>query len=208
MKRFLLIVILLVAGKSIPAQHLIQQFIKLSNPERHWVYAHPFVAAKSYRITREVLQTTQTEAKDSLLDGNTNGGQVDAFRHAFWMARLSETIGTRKARKLGTAHEKGNYRDFCRGRTEEGALSDSIASVMDMRNNSVGLELALKHPHTPPAEMQKIVIDAILRGKLFVILLDIKGNSYDCSGNLIDLTVWKGKWGIPKCLVGSNTKHL
>jgi hypothetical protein len=208
LKRFPVVLLFIFTAPVVQSQHLLHQFGKLSRAEKHWVYHHPLVARKAYRITREVLDMTQTELHDSLLDGKANGGQVDAFRHAFWMARLANGIGTRKARKLGLAHEKGNYQDFCKGRTEEGALSDSIASAMDLQNNRTGLELFKQHPRAGKEEMRAIVIDAIIRGKLCILLMDYKSNYYDCSGNRIDPDAWKGKWNIPKCLVGSNTRHL
>jgi hypothetical protein len=190
------------------SQNLFHSFQRLSHPEKHWVYKHPFIARKAWHITQEVLQTTQEEIHDSLLDGKANGGQVDAFRHAYWMTRMTLGIGARKARLLGIAHEQGNEADFRKGRTEEGALSDSIASVMDLKNNTVGIELARQYPLSKPAEIRLLVIDAVLRGKLFILLMDVGGNRYDCSGNRIDPAEWKGQWNIPECLVKSNTRHL
>ena len=37
---------------------------------------------------------------------------MDAFRHAYWMARLRQEIGKTAARSLGKAHEKENYQTF------------------------------------------------------------------------------------------------
>lgn len=200
------IFLFLIPGINLRAQQLIKHFRQLSHAEKQWVYAHPFVAKKAFHITQEVLKITQAELTDSLLDGKANGGQVDAFRHAFWMVRLANGIGTRKARLLGIAHEKGNKEDFLKNRTEEGALSDSLASVMDLKNNQAGLELAHLHPRGTLSEMKTIVIDAAIRGKLFILLMDVKNNYYDCSGNKLDMQAWKDHWNIPKCLVTSNTK--
>ena len=47
----------------------------------------------------------------SIGDDN-NGGALDAFKHAFWMARLTQGIGHRASLSLGKAHEKGNYKAF------------------------------------------------------------------------------------------------
>jgi len=50
-----------------------------------------------------------------LLDGDASGGQVDAFRHAYWMARLHQEIGKRAAFSLGKSHEKENWKtELCR----------------------------------------------------------------------------------------------
>ena len=63
---------------------------------------------------------------------------MDAFRHAYWMARLTQSIGRKKALKLGEAHELGNYQDYLSGKVEEVHLPDSMSSVMDRWNNRLG----------------------------------------------------------------------
>src|SRR6185369_7369148 len=101
-----------------------EEFHKLSCPEKRWVIFHLFIAKKTFRLTQLARATSKELAKSPSLDGDENGGQVDAFRHAYWMALLSQHICWRKARSLGKAHEKGNYREFKKGKTEEGLLPD------------------------------------------------------------------------------------
>ena len=70
---------------------------------------HPFKATKALEISKEVNRISDSIKKTNLLDGDASGGQVDAFRHAYWMARLKQEIGESAARSLGKAHEKENY---------------------------------------------------------------------------------------------------
>ena len=98
------------------AQTKWKSFRTLSGPEKYWIITHPFIAKKVWKITSHTLAITKEVINDSLLDGDEAGGQVDAFRHAFWIASLSQKICWRKALSLGKAHEKGNYRSFKKGK--------------------------------------------------------------------------------------------
>ena len=69
-----------------------KQFKRISSPEKCWVINHIFVAKKAWRITQYVRLQTDSIQKTNMLDGDANGGQVDAFRHAFWMASLSQKM--------------------------------------------------------------------------------------------------------------------
>ncbi|MBK6839510.1 MAG: hypothetical protein IPG90_15685 [Bacteroidetes bacterium] len=66
----------------------------------------PVHRKKTWKITEQARMETKSLLLDSRLDGDEDGGQLDAFRHAFWMASLSQKICWRKALKLGIAHEK------------------------------------------------------------------------------------------------------
>src|SRR4051812_15529731 len=68
----------------------------LSCPEKWWAFTHPFVLHKVYTMTIEARHASKEMMKDSTLDHDANGGQVDAFRHAYWMALLSQHIAPRK----------------------------------------------------------------------------------------------------------------
>lgn len=91
-----------------------QRSYKASTHEKLWAITHPFVYSKARKITIEALKGTEMVKKDSSLDGDDAGGQVDAFRHAYWMALLSQKICWKKALSLGRAHENGNYKSFKR----------------------------------------------------------------------------------------------
>jgi len=178
-----------------------KSFSKLSRPEKCWVIFHPFVAKEAYKVANYTLHVTQEIKKQKLLDTLENGGQLDAFRHAYWMAVLTNNIGAKKAWKLGKAHEKGNYIDFKRGRCEEGFMPDSTSVTMDLFNNKIGIEIGKAYSCS---EIKNIVIDYILNGKMKIIFRNKKLNSLDCAGHIIPNSSWQGIWKNNRCLVNSN----
>jgi hypothetical protein len=177
---------------------------QLSSPEKWWVIFHPFIAKKSFRLTQQARTVSKEMAKSSLLDSDENGGQVDAFRHAYWMALLSQNICWKKARWLGNAHEKGNYKDFKKHRMEEGTLPDSASGAMDLFNNARGIEIGKTKNKIPDQQLIDMVRDSIASGKMKVISKDKIGNVLDCQGKKIDPLQYQHHWNIPKCLVQSN----
>jgi len=56
-----------------------------------------FIASKALRISDRAKQVTAEESGQGVLDHFENGGKLDAFRHAFWMASLGLTVNPRKA---------------------------------------------------------------------------------------------------------------
>src|SRR3954462_1646423 len=92
-----------------------QKFGKRSHYEKHWAFFHPFAALKVKRIYKLCLPHYEEVKSSGTLDAYRNGGKLDAFRHVFFMAAFSQRINTRKLRKLGIAHEKGNYSAFLKG---------------------------------------------------------------------------------------------
>jgi hypothetical protein len=179
-------------------------FKKLSSPKKWWVILHPFKAKRALIISNDVNKVSDSIRKTNLLDGDYAGGQVDAFRHAYWMARLTEEIGKSAARSLGKAHEKENYLMYKKRKLEEGIIPDEISSEMDLFNNEVGLTLTKKGNNTARKELINKVIKAVLEGKMKVVKKDKKGNFLTCEGELISTKSLKGKWKNNKCLVASN----
>ena len=76
--------------KIIAQNSIFREFKQISYQEKLWVARHPFIAGKAWKITQFTKAVSDTIKSDSILDGNDNGGQVDAFRHAFWMASLTQ----------------------------------------------------------------------------------------------------------------------
>nr|MBC8146645.1 hypothetical protein [Bacteroidota bacterium] len=151
------------------------------------------------RIANDSINLTST------LDGNQNGGQVDAFRHAYWMALLSYHIHWRKAMKLGKAHEKGNYIDFKQRRKEEGSLPDFASSEMDLWNNKIGIEIGKQFDkNLTELQLQQLIIQAILNGEMKIILMNSDGKFLDKDRKIIPESELTGKWENNKCLVPSN----
>ena len=188
------------------AQSNWQQFKKLQGAQKTWVLLHPFKAKKAFIVSREASRVSDSLRVFPLLDGDHAGGQIDAFRHAFWMALLRQQIGENAARSLGKAHEKDNYKTYKDRKLEDGVIPDQISSEMDLFNNEIGLTLSRKDDNLPKKGLIYRVINAILQGKLKIIKKDKKGNFLTCKGAIISKKSLKGKWKNNKCLVNSNHK--
>lgn len=188
------------------AQSNWKKFKKLSPSKRMWVLFHPFKAKKAQIISEEAYRIADSIKNSPLLDGDASGGQVDAFRHAFWMASLRQEIGKNAARSLGKAHEKENYRTYKKNKLEDGIVPDKIATTMDLFNNEAGLTLSRKNTKAAKNGLIYKVINAIHSGKLKVIKKDNNGNFLTCKNAPISQKSLKGKWENNKCLVNSNYK--
>ncbi|WP_435800628.1 DUF6973 domain-containing protein [Polaribacter sp.] len=188
----------------INAQSNFKIFLKSSCPIKTWVVFHPFKAKKALEISLETNKVADSISKTSLLDGDTAGGQVDAFRHAFWMARLHQKIGERAARSLGIAHEKENYVTFKKNNLEDGVVPDEISSTMDLCNNDRGLKLISKRSKVSKNGLIFRVVNAIKGGKFKVIKKNKEGSFLTCDGKIIKQEELKGKWKNNKCLVASD----
>jgi hypothetical protein len=181
-----------------------KSFLKLSCPEKRWVLCHLFIAKGAYKISQEATNKTLELTNNITLDSDQNGGQLDAFRHAYWMARITQKYSWRAASTLGKAHEKGNYRDFKKHRTEDGTFPDAQSCQMDFLNNDAGIELGKNNPTINKEELSLKIIDLILTGKLYKIKKDRAGQYLKCNGEIISADELKGKWETPKCVLPSN----
>jgi len=188
------------------SQSSLISFKKISCPEKWWVVFHPLVAKKAHRITVEARNTSKEMEADSLLDRDADGGQVDAFRHAYWMARMSQEMCPHKALTLGRAHERGNYRDFKKHRSGEEQFSDSAAGAMDLFNNKKGIETGRENKKLEAPALKMLIRKKILGGEMKIILKDADGRSLDCDRNIIDMNKYKGRWNVPRCLVNSGNQ--
>lgn len=202
-------IILLYSSKTqAQEKSMLKQFLNLHIPEQWWVICHPFIAVKTWKITKNVEQIAKEMEKSSELDSDGNGGQVDAFRHCLWMASLCQKIRWKKAYRLGVAHEKGNRIDYKRGNNEDGSLPDAISSEMDLRNNEVGIKIGKKYKKASREELIEIVKQAVLNGELWIIKKTEKGEFLDWDGNIIPKEEYIGKWNNRKCIVPSNFNKL
>lgn len=181
-----------------------QGFFSLSPSVKLWALTHPFAACRASVITDMALEMTQKVRDDPRLDGLENGGRVDAFRHAYWMALMSQRFNCRKAYRLGKAHEKGNKRDFRKGRLEEGELPDSVSVAMDMYNNCVGVHIGFANHDASGEQLAEIVIGKILAGEMLIIRRNAAGDFLDCDGGFIESQDWQGRWQNNRCLVRSD----
>lgn len=178
-----------------------KNFKKLSCPEKRWVLLHPFVAKKALQLSLEARTVTAELKQQKLLKGTGNGDQLDAFRHTYWMARLAQEIHWRKAKRLGKTHEKGNYRQFKKGKFEDDVLPDKISSEMDLFNNEAGITIGKLNPKS---DTKQEVIKWVKEGKCKIIKTDANGNFLDEQNNMIPAEELKGKWENRKILVNSD----
>ncbi|MGZ3864719.1 MAG: DUF6973 domain-containing protein [Bacteroidia bacterium] len=181
-----------------------QSFSSLSKYEKRWAFFHPFASLKIKKHKDEILAVYKEVKEQKLLDMFENGGQLDAFRHVFSMAYLSKFVSVKKLRKFGKAHEKGNYLQYLKDENENGELPDSLSSVMDLKNNDVGLLLKNEIKKLSAQEVKQKVIADIKSGKAFIIKRNADGLYVDCNGNIISRSKPYKRWNLPKCLVPSN----
>ncbi len=179
-----------------------QSFSKLEKAERIWVIKHPFAAIKAKSISKFTLLKVDSLRKAMVLDTFLSGGQLDAFRHIFWMYQLTNKIGQRRARTLGKAHELANYQQYLNQRLEDAARPDSLSSVMDFRNNELGIQLAIQHS-TLNESIGGYIIKFVKEGKA-TILKRQNGVLVRCDLQVIVHEQFRNKWYVPYCLVMSN----
>src|ERR1043165_4574328 len=173
MMRYWFLLLFMIISGSLSAQ---SSFRKLSAPEKCWVLFHPFKAIKARKTTRAVMIVVDSVKQSGLIGVDGNGGKLDAFRHAYWMANLACSIGKKQSRKLGKAHEKGNYRQFRKHVLEDSALPDSVSCEMDLKNNDAGIKIAASDRFCLVyTDLKKEVLEALKNGELFIIRKDPSG---------------------------------
>lgn len=85
-----------------------------------------------------------------------NDGHTDAFRHAYWNARLTAEFGENWTKQFTTAHE---------GLPGNGAVREA----MDLYNNEVGRRIAAANPGASPEVLADRVQKALDDGDLMVV---------------------------------------
>lgn len=178
-------------------------FFNISKYERRWALFHPFAACRIKKHQKEMYAVYKEVRGSNLLDAYASGGRLDAFRHVFAMAYFVRFVKPHKLRQLGRAHERGNYLHYRKGILEEGELPDSIATVMDLRNNEIGISLGCENGNLTIGELKLKVIEKIKDGGAFILLRDSAGRYLDCERCVIEAEELKGAWRTPRCLVAS-----
>lgn len=87
---------------------------------------------------------------------NLSDNHLDAFRHTYWNARMTQEFGADWTERFATAHE-----------TLPG--TPPVAGAMDMYNNNLGRSIALDHPDAYPWEIAALVEEAVNDGRATVI---------------------------------------
>lgn len=96
------------------------------------------------------------ESQSRYQGAGAEDGHQDAFRHAYWNARLASEFGQDFATQFATAHEgvPGNPSD---------------REAMDLYNNEVGRRIAAENPGASPQQLADLVQRAAENGELLVI---------------------------------------
>ncbi len=172
--------------------------ISIKPREFFWAISHPFIAKKVLKLTKIAIKITDSLEKNKILS-DKSGGNLDAFKHSYWMALLSQNIKSKKAYRLGVIHEKINYHQYKRNCYSQ----DSTASLMDLKNNEVGISYGEKYKEISKNELIEIIISAIRNGELYRLKKDKHGNYLDCDDNIIDIKKEKA-WNKRKCIEKTN----
>ncbi len=122
------------------------------------------------------------------------------------MEAFAQKINIKKIRKLGIAHEKGNYKSFLKGIKEDGEFADSLSTVMDLHNNELGFSIGKANKDLDPKKLRDEVATQIFSGKSLFFKRNARNQYVTCDGKLIILEDYKGKWFVPKCLIATNLK--
>lgn len=207
MKHYIIFLLFLVFTFQLNAQSNWKEFWRQSTPIKVWIITHPFKAKKAQIITEETKIVTDSIAKTNLLDGDKFDGQVDAFRHAYWMARLHQEIGKCAALSLGKAYERSNKKSFRKSK-RKGEISsyNKPSKQMDLFNNIVGVSFTIKKDEISKNKLIQRIILSIKDGAFKILKKDEKGNFLDCNGVVLEPKV--SKWKTKKCLINSNKNAL
>jgi hypothetical protein len=90
-----------------------------------------------------------------------DAGHANAFKHAYWNARLAQTLGPQWTEAFTTAHE-----------TDLGNIPTHQS--MDLFNNAVGRRIAAENPVASPSVLAERVREAVAQGRTVVI--DLAGD--------------------------------
>lgn len=135
----------------------------------HWAILHPIAAIKVQHIYKKNLPIYLDVKNKKLLDTLENGGQLDAFRHAFFMACFAQKIKYHKLEKLSIAHEKDDMYFFKKNKKEFSEIPDSSSINMDLYNNKKGIMYGRKYPHITPQQIKDTIFNLILTQQLKTI---------------------------------------
>ena len=153
---------------------------------------------------KEVMLVYKEVKQSKVLDTLESGGKLDAFRHCYAMAYLSRFVKVKKLRALGQKHEKGNELGFYKNKSEDGERADSLASVMDLRNNELGFLIGTNYQTVTKEELKKVILEQILLGNAWYFKKNGQNKYVSCNNEPILIEKYKYKWFIPKCLIKTN----
>lgn len=203
----IIVLLQLVLGPpKLAAQGKVVQFFELSKFEKSWTIKHLKYASKANFYTEIAKLVTDSLIKNNVLDQDLSGGQIDAFRHAFWMANMVlNGVPPEVALELGEVHEKSNVYEYKARSTNNLSMLDASSCYMDLFNNIKGVELALGLPKTTTQnELIHLLLNRVSLGDFAIIYKDYLGNMLTCEGQILTIEAQSNSWYNGKCIVPSN----
>lgn len=113
----------------------------------------------AYQVNRAKIIAEDYVTRIYGRQNDIDGTQVNAFRHAMWNAVMTDTIGEKKAKKFADAHE-----EFPNNPVEH--------KDMDLHNNKLGREIALKYAGKGYDVFSQKIQEAISNGEAKVLIWD------------------------------------
>lgn len=203
---FIIAVLLVLGPPKLHAQGKVVQFFELSKYEKVWTVKHLKHAAKANYITELAKTVTDSLIKNNVLDQDLSGGQIDAFRHAFWMgAMVLNGVPPEVALELGEVHEKSNISEYKARSANNLSMLDASSCYMDLFNNIKGIELALSMPkNCTTQQLIHCILTRVALGDFAIIYKDYSGNMLTCEGEILSIEEQSSSWYNGKCVVPSN----
>ena len=85
-----------------------------------------------------------------------------------------------------------------------GERPDSLACAMDLLNNEQGFVLGRRYRDASIDSLKDETLRWMREGGSYYLRRNDKGEYTDCRGQALDLSVYTGRWFIPKCLIRTN----
>lgn len=175
----------------------------LGKAEKIWILLHPFSVHKAKKLTVLSVHQTDSIQKEIQFPNSKSGGRLDALRHTYWMALISNNIGPKRASWLGKAHEKKGVDDFNNKSQEEGNIPDKANYEMDTYNNALGVKIGQSCFKCTNEKLLETAYEALIKGECKIIKQNQNGLFLDVDGKEINPSEWQGKWENKRTLVRS-----
>ncbi len=114
------------------------------------------------RDMNQMKESAEAEAAARFPTKHTGDNHLDAFRHTYWNALMTQRFGEDWTRQFATAHERlpGNF---------------ASSEAMDLWNNEVGRGIAAANPDASPGQLAGMVEQAVKNGETVVVRPDGQG---------------------------------
>jgi hypothetical protein len=134
---------------------------KLNALEQKLCSAHRIVCVRVAIAAFKARGSSQAEYHE----GNV-GGRIDCFRHTYWNAAMTRSVGADYAKQWGDAHENGYPEN-------RATAKDRVLSDMDFFNNDIGRKIGKAHANDSDDATKQAVRDAIANGDVRAVRYDL-----------------------------------